>query len=94
MVAVQTVLKDIKSNDWQQRIASLQKIKIIFKSVSLIFGEEKVQAISFLQRLLQNEIIIQLTDLRSSVAKEACEVIKWMAVEFPREFSQVGNPKQ
>ena len=28
------------------------------------------------------------------MAKEACEVIKWMAVEFPREFSQAGNPKQ
>ena len=61
--------------------------------MSLIFGDEKVAAISFLQRLLQNEIVIQLNDSRSSVAKEACEVIKSMALEFPREFSQIGNPK-
>lgn len=44
--------------------------------------------ISWIQRLLQPFIILQLTDLRTSVMRDACSLIHWMAQEFPEEFAK------
>lgn len=43
-------------------------------------------AVSTLQRLIQPVILVQIHDLRTSVAKEACQLIIWISQEYPSEF--------
>ena len=38
--------------------------------------------------MVQPVIVQQLSDLRSTVAKEACNFIVWLSREFPQEFAQ------
>jgi len=41
-----------------------------------------------MQRIIQPFLVLQLHDLRTSVVKETCGLIVWIAQEFPEEFSQ------
>lgn len=40
-----------------------------------------------MQRIIQPFIILQLTDLRTTVVREACALVLWLCKEFPEEFS-------
>ena len=47
--------------------------------------------ISWIQRIIQPFIILQLTDTRTSVMRDACALIQWIAQEFPEEFAKSCN---
>lgn len=42
---------------------------------------------SWIQRILQSFLILQLQDTRTSIVRETCAIITWMSCEFPEEFS-------
>lgn len=81
----------LKASDWQKRVAQLDRIKTIFQKVTEVYSQNvHYVAISYLMRHFQPEIISQINDLRSSVAKAACGLVGWMAVVHPQEFGSQG----
>ena len=46
-----------------------------------------------MQRIIQPHVILQLSDLRISVVKEACNLIAWLNSDFPGPFMTFYNPR-
>lgn len=49
--------------------------------------------ISWMQRILQPLLILQLSDTKNAVVKETCMIILWIKKEFPDEFAREYRPE-
>jgi hypothetical protein len=82
--------------DWKVRIDQLEKLKLLLMQVSNHFLEDPLQqeiALAYVMRYCQSVVVSQINDLRSTVAKHACQFVAWIANEFPETFGQQHAPK-
>lgn len=49
--------------------------------------------ISWMQRILQPLLLLQLSDSKTAVVKETCMIILWIKKEFPDEFAKEYRPE-
>ena len=53
----------------------------------------KFSVVSWIQRIIQPYIILQLNDGRAAIIREACQLIKWISQEYPEEFSEMQSQR-
>ena len=82
--------KSVSDQQSREQVGGCQPVDSEKGSNSLAaLGERskiKVYVVSMMLRAIQPAIIKQLNDLRTSVTKEACALIVWIAQEYPHEF--------
>lgn len=92
MAAITSILSDVKAHDWKTRIEQFDRLKLLFMQLCNEHAEDpgaQQRAVATVMRQMQSVIIVQINDLRSTVAKHACNFITWMSQEFPEQF---GSP--